>query len=65
MSEEAAAAARLSFLQALMWFPPASFETIPTTAASMEKIRKNDVAPFPPKPEQSKDFSQTPHPQKK
>lgn len=52
MSDKAAAAARLSFLQALIWLPPASFETIPTTAASMANVRKNIVAPFPPKPVQ-------------
>ena len=49
--EDAPAAAKLSFLHALMWLLPANFDTIPTTPASMEKVKKNIVAPFPPKPE--------------
>lgn len=53
ISEEDAAAARLSFLQALMWIAPASFEMIPMTPARRAKMRKNIVAPFPPKPEPS------------
>lgn len=44
------AAARLSFRQNLIWLPPASFEAIPITAAKIEKVRKNGVAPLPPKP---------------
>lgn len=38
--EEDPAAAKLSFLQALRWFPPANFEAIPSTAASMANVRK-------------------------
>lgn len=49
-NEDAPAAARLSFLQALMWVPPANLDTIPTTQANMAKVRKKPVAPFPPKP---------------
>lgn len=51
--EDAPAAAKLSFLHALMWLPPANFDITPTTPASMEKVRKNMVAPFPPKPVKS------------
>lgn len=50
-SEDDPAEARLSFLQALIWLPPANFDTTPTTPANMENVRKNIVAPFPPKPE--------------
>ena len=44
------AAARLSFLHALMWLPPENFDATPTTPASMANTRKNKVAPFPPNP---------------
>ena len=47
----APADAKLSLLHVLMWFPPKSLDTMPRTAASMEKVKKNMVAPFPPKPE--------------
>lgn len=50
INEVAPAAPRLSFLQALMWVPPANFDTMPTTEANMAKVRKKDVAPLPPKP---------------
>lgn len=50
----APAAAKLSFLHALMWFPPKNFDTIPRTDASNAKIKKNIVAPLPPKPEKTK-----------
>lgn len=45
------AAARLSLLQALMWLPPMNFDATPRTPANRAKVRKNIVAPFPPKPE--------------
>lgn len=48
--DEDPAAARLSLLQALRWPAPANFDATPITPAIMEKIRKNIVAPFPPKP---------------
>lgn len=51
---EEAAAAKLSFLQNLIWFAPASFETTPITEAKIVNVRKKPVAPFPPKPEQIK-----------
>ena len=53
MSAEVAAEARLSLRHALMWLPPANFDTIPTTAANIENVRKKIVAPFPPKPNQT------------
>lgn len=49
-SEDDPAAARLSLLQALMWVPPANFDTRPTTAANMANVKNRPVAPFPPKP---------------
>lgn len=51
MADVAPADAKLSLLHALMWFPPRNFDIIPRTAASMENVKKNMVAPFPPKPE--------------
>lgn len=53
MIEEDPAAAKLSFLHALIWLDPASFDTTPITPASIAKTRKNIVAPFPPKPERT------------
>jgi len=50
-TDEAPADAKLSLLHVLMWLPPKNFDTMPRTAASIEKIKKNMVAPFPPKPE--------------
>jgi hypothetical protein len=49
-SEADPAAARLSPLHALMWAPPTNLDTMPTTQANIAKVRKNPVAPFPPKP---------------
>lgn len=51
--EEAPAAAKLSFLQNLIWFAPANFDATPTTAANIENVKKNCVAPLPPKPIQT------------
>ena len=48
--EDAPAAARLSFLHNLIWLPPANFDTIPSTAASIANVKNKPVAPFPPKP---------------
>ena len=48
--DEDPAAAKLSFLQALMWLAPASFEITPITPANIASIRKKGVAPFPPNP---------------
>lgn len=45
-----AAAARLSFLQTLIWFPPRNLDTAPVTPANMAKVKKKGVAEFPPKP---------------
>lgn len=44
------AAARLSFLQNLIWLAPASFDAMPITAAKIENVKKKGVAPLPPKP---------------
>lgn len=44
------AAARLSFLQNLIWLAPANFDATPITAAKMENVKKKGVAPLPPKP---------------
>lgn len=54
MTDVAPADAKLSLLQNLRWFAPINFDTIPRTAANMEKVKKNMVAPFPPKPEEKK-----------
>lgn len=50
MRDEAPAPAKLSLLQVLRWFPPMNFDTIPNTEASNANVKKNIVAPFPPKP---------------
>lgn len=44
------AAARLSFLQVLRWYPPRNFDTTPITPANKANNKKNIVAPLPPKP---------------
>lgn len=49
-NDEDPAAARLSFLHALMWLAPANLEITPITPAKIARIRKKGVAPLPPNP---------------
>ncbi len=49
-TDDDAAADRLSLLQALMWFLPRNFDPTPRTPANKAKVKKNIVAPLPPKP---------------
>lgn len=51
INEEEPASARLSLLHDLIWPHPATFETMPATAAKMANVKKKPVAPFPPIPE--------------
>lgn len=50
ISEDDPASAKLSEFQDLIWCAPTNFDTMPTTAANIAKVRKIPVAPFPPMP---------------